>query len=411
MENSNEMYNFSSKLWFNPRAVNMATGEASVYLQVVLNGKHGEFSLKFKWPSKKIDLVNSVLLARFKDDKQAADHNLFIMRERARHNEIVFDYRYKRQYIDIPIFRRELSVFDSRESFSAYMEREIVARFNKKEIDLKTKQNAMAAYHLLIQYDKTALFNNINLKWMKALKQYLQNTEYKPGKKYTPGTIWTRIKEVKTYLILANKEPTLRVHTEVLEFPNPKPPTETTYCNEDEVRRLMIVNRSGELTITQKQVLSAFLFACFTGLRISDVYRVNYSWIITPGYLDFIPKKNLKKGKKLHIAIMPMAQLFIQKMAGNYFELPTEAEYNRSLKEIAIKAEINKRLTSHVGRHTYGYLYMTKVGNIYGLQKALGHSKLETTERYAHLDDEYQTASAKTIQGDFEDLLPGKFEF
>jgi len=84
-----------------------------------------------------------------------------------------------------------------------------------------------------------------------------------------------------------------------------------------------------------------------------------------------------------------MAKNFVQNMLGIYFDLPSEQEYNRTLKDIARVAEINKKLSSHVGRHTFGYLYMTTIGNLKGLQEILGHSKIETTERYAHLDDEY----------------------
>jgi len=47
---------------------------------------------------------------------------------------------------------------------------------------------------------------------------------------------------------------------------------------------------------------------------------------------------------------------------------------------------------------------MTTVGNLYGLKEILGHSKIETTERYAHLDDEYQLEQTMLIQQGFEGL-------
>jgi site-specific recombinase XerD len=135
------------------------------------------------------------------------------------------------------------------------------------------------------------------------------------------------------------------------------------------------------------------------------VYRVNGSWRITEGYLDFIPKKNEKKKKWIHIPIMPAAYFFIKNTAGKYFELPSQAEYNQSLKEIASAAGIAKNITSHYGRHTYGHIYMVTIGNIHALKEIMGHSKLETTDRYAHLDDQYKTDSVMRLQEEFPALL------
>jgi hypothetical protein len=50
-----DMYSFSSKLWYDKRWVSK-TGDASIYLQVNLNGRHKEFPLKMRWPVDKIDL-------------------------------------------------------------------------------------------------------------------------------------------------------------------------------------------------------------------------------------------------------------------------------------------------------------------------------------------------------------------
>jgi hypothetical protein len=63
MNNSSEMFSFSSKLWFNNRRISKI-GEASLYLQVFINSKHDEFLLKMRWPVKFIDLANGKLLPR-----------------------------------------------------------------------------------------------------------------------------------------------------------------------------------------------------------------------------------------------------------------------------------------------------------------------------------------------------------
>ncbi len=102
--------------------------------------------------------------------------------------------------------------------------------------------------------------------------------------------------------------------------------------------------------------------------------------------------------------MIPMVKALIDESLKTFFDLPTTQEYNRTLKDLAIKADINKNLTAHVGRHTFGYLWMTTSGNIFRLKEILGHTKIETTERYALLDDEYNYDQALLMQQGFEQV-------
>jgi integrase len=58
--------------------------------------------------------------------------------------------------------------------------------------------------------------------------------------------------------------------------------------------------------------------------------------------------------------------------------------YNKLLKLVAKQANINKRLTSHLSRHSYTSL-MVELGediNLYDLMTSLGHKHLSTTQVY-----------------------------
>lgn len=57
----------------------------------------------------------------------------------------------------------------------------------------------------------------------------------------------------------------------------------------------------------------------------------------------------------------------------------------RDFKNIQLKAGLNRLIRFHDLRHTFASHFMMKGGNIYDLQKILGHSSLEMTQRYAHL--------------------------
>ncbi|WP_182956361.1 site-specific integrase [Pedobacter gandavensis] len=393
------MFSFSSKLWYDKRRVNSETGEVSLCLQIVIDSKHKAIPLKLRWPAELVDLVNGKLLPRIKKDPEVLDYNLIIESERAKHTEIHRIYRIKQEHLTLERFAHEIRVFNARECFSVYLDTERKKRYARKEIGLHTCRNEHPVVMRILKFDKLCLFRQMDARWMKRLKSYLL------GEDYSMGTVWTTLKVIKTYLRLASKEPMYYVNPEAMDYPNPMPFFKTTFLNKDEVRNLMKLQRSGKLNDIELRVLKAFLFTCFTSLRISDLYVANACWRIDTDYLQFIPFKNRKAQRELRIPLMEMAKSFISDISGVFFSLPTSVEYNRTLKDIAHKAEIKKRLTSHVGRHTFGYLYMTNVGNLKALQEIMGHKYIYTTERYAHLDDAYKLESLSKIQEGFKDLV------
>ena len=73
---------------------------------------------------------------------------------------------------------------------------------------------------------------------------------------------------------------------------------------------------------------------------------------------------------------------------------------NEHLKTIARKAEIDKKLTSHVARHSFAEIARVKGVPLYDISKALGHSSLAITEQYLSSFDEnsLKNAMAKIFQ-------------
>ncbi len=66
--------------------------------------------------------------------------------------------------------------------------------------------------------------------------------------------------------------------------------------------------------------------------------------------------------------------------------------------------QINKKVSSHAARHTFGHLFMKFGGNILALMKILGHTKIETTMTYAHLDDDDNLDLALKINNEFSEV-------
>lgn len=59
--------------------------------------------------------------------------------------------------------------------------------------------------------------------------------------------------------------------------------------------------------------------------------------------------------------------------------------FYRIFHRMQVKAQLKKHYRFHDLRHTFSSHFMMNGGNLYDLQKILGHSKSETTQRYAHL--------------------------
>ncbi|MDR2058395.1 MAG: site-specific integrase [Dysgonamonadaceae bacterium] len=63
-------------------------------------------------------------------------------------------------------------------------------------------------------------------------------------------------------------------------------------------------------------------------------------------------------------------------------------KYNKLLKTIAETVGINKKITSHIARHTFATLTLTKGVSIESVSKMLGHADIKTTQIYAKIANE-----------------------
>ena len=60
------------------------------------------------------------------------------------------------------------------------------------------------------------------------------------------------------------------------------------------------------------------------------------------------------------------------------------------VKKICAQAGINRRITPHTFRHTFGTLLLEKGVDIRYIQTLLGHSSIVTTQIYTHVNNKQQ---------------------
>jgi len=99
-----------------------------------------------------------------------------------------------------------------------------------------------------------------------------------------------------------------------------------------------------------------------------------------------------KTGTKVLVPLLPeAAELLPNKLhydAQKVFKVFTNQPTNRYLKELMAMAEIDKRITTHCGRHTFATLCKSKGIEYDVIAKYLGHADQKTTKIYAKYEVE-----------------------
>lgn len=136
------------------------------------------------------------------------------------------------------------------------------------------------------------------------------------------------------------------------------------------------------------RVKDLFLFQCFTALSYCDMaslvpedFRGNDMGQI------FIRKYRAKTKVEFCTVLLEDAKAIAQKYR---FKLPilSNQRYNGYLKEIAAICDIDKKLHSHIGRHTAACYLLNKGVSIEIVSRIMGHTNTRMTRHYAKLLDE-----------------------
>lgn len=169
--------------------------------------------------------------------------------------------------------------------------------------------------------------------------------------------------------------------------------------SEAELRQLFEVYRAQTLPAHLQNTLQYFLFACLTGLRISDIAELTTRNLQGPN-LIFTPLKTRRLEKQIEMRLPePAKQLLNPSPSGKLFATLSNQKSNQNMQLVAKHLGITKHLTMHVGRHTFGTLFIHFGGDIATLQALMGHSKIETTSQYLHMAESLKTQQVTYFDG------------
>ncbi|KJV05926.1 site-specific integrase [Methylocucumis oryzae] len=155
------------------------------------------------------------------------------------------------------------------------------------------------------------------------------------------------------------------------------------YLTIDEVRALV-------KTDCRYSVLkNAFLFSCLTGLRWSDINKLDWSEVSQFDGVQRITFNQKKTGNLQYLDITQQAYTLLGAAGcGRVFSgLKYSAYMNTELLRWCMAAGITKHVTFHTGRHTFAVSLLCNGVDIYTTSKLLGHSEVKTTQIYADIID------------------------
>lgn len=185
-------------------------------------------------------------------------------------------------------------------------------------------------------------------------------------------------------------------------IPKPKA-THKQFLTPDELKTFMASKETNGVRETQL----AFGFACLTGLRISDIRALRWSNIMkneTTNTLVIVQKKT----KELNaVPICSTAEAWMPpKTDDKVFHLAAHANVDAAIKRIAKKVGINKTISFHTSRHTFGTLIQAATGDIETTKKLMGHKSLKSTAVYADVLTEDKIKAISNTKSVFKSRKP-----
>lgn len=144
---------------------------------------------------------------------------------------------------------------------------------------------------------------------------------------------------------------------------------------------------------------SASLFACLTGLRISDILQLDWMHVVPApdgGYCMRLRTEKTETETTLPISTEAL-ELCGERGAGKVFKGFERSMINYPLKAWIKQAGITKHITFHCFRHTFATLQIALGTDIFTVSKMLTHKNVSTTQIYAELVNEKKRESANRI--------------
>jgi site-specific recombinase XerD len=410
--NATQNQTFSILFWGNKARINKS-GELPIYARVTVDGKRAEISLQ-----------RSVTASLWDQDAQR-------LKGKGEQPRTV------NTYLDLTVANIQ-KIYNHLLSTEKYITAQMIKqRFTGADRDYKTLVEAIEYHHLKMkemvqvgEYSKRTLDNyaydtkQLRTFMQKKLKisdiplpelrmSFITEFEHYLRLKGTmsQNTIHKMIKRIKVIINMAVRlEWLVRNPFDkfVCSYTNP----ERKVLTQEEIDILINKPLVGKL----EQVRDMFVFCCYTGFAYAELRRFTPSDVIVGIDREkWLSIKRQKTGTRESVPLLPIPLDTVEKYKLNEASLQQNKlfpsmslqSYNTYLKRMALVCEIDKKVTSHIARHTFATtITLTNGVPIETVSSMLGHKDISTTQIYAKIVDQKVSDDMKNLRNRLSQSIP-----
>ncbi len=350
------------------RTKKLANGSESYYLDIYVDGKRSyEFLKMYHLPE-----VNAAVKEQNRATRAAVET---IKSQR------IIDITNSKAGIKTKSAWAKLTLADWLDKFYAIQERKGIKKVDRLKSVIK----------IINLYGKNTKMGDIDKKWALGFIDWIQHTYKGRGSKpVAQCSVVGYISNLSIALNAAVRAEWLGENPFMLLSPAErvkKPESKRQFLTIEEMKTLIATDCRSEI------VKQAYLFSCYSALRLSDIENLRWKDIVCNDGKYMIASVQQKTSTPIYTPLSKNAIKWLPERETDddnaliFAALPSRMTTNKILKQWVERAGIDKVITYHTSRHTFGTMMMTVGADLYTTCKLMGHADVRTTQIYAKIVD------------------------
>lgn len=369
-------------------------GKYPIYLRIRVKGEETKIPTgidvyKERWDKKRNEPKEKPLLIQL--NKKRDEIDLFINRTLADGQDITLD-------MVKDFCKGQRKVRPESQSFYEYYLK-FIERKKKEDINPQTISVYCTTYNVLKEFRPEFKISDLNLEFIEEFDDYMAEQRGN-----APGGRSPKHRNLRS-VILDMKKHDIPIKNPYSFYKIPQSNTKEVFLNRNELELMRNLRPKLSHNTTKYHVLQMYLFACYCGLRYSDVDSLQWEHI---NFEKNAISKIMKKTRHEVITpLFPMARAVVLELSENkklfgsskrVFNKYSYTTVNNTLKLLAEMAGIKKHITFHSSRHTFATLLLQDNVSVATISKYLGHKSIEMTNRYLKYNLSVAAETAKDIK-------------
>lgn len=364
------------------RTKKLANGSESYYLDIYVDGKRSyEFLKMYHLPE-----VNAAVKEQNRATRAAVE---------AIKSQRIIDITNSKAGIKTKSAWAKLTLADWLDKFYSIQERKGIKKVEKLRSIIK----------IVNEYSRNTKMGNIDKKWALGFIDWIQHSYKGRNGFVTQGTAVSYISMLSIALNAAVRAEWLGENPFMLLSPAErvkKPESKRQFLTIEEMKTLIDTDCRSEI------VKQAYLFSCYSALRLSDIENLRWKDIVCNDGKYMIATVQQKTSTPIYTPLSKNAVKWLPERKNDddnalvFADLPSRTMINKLLRQWVEKAGIDKVITYHTSRHTFGTMMMTVGADLYTTCKLMGHADVRTTQIYAKIVDSKKIEAVGMVDKMFE---------